>query len=132
MTTDPIADMLTRIRNANTASHRTVEMASSKMKANLARVLKDEGFIADYEVKGESPRQTLSITLKARKGTGIRALNGLERVSRPGLRVYSGVDEIGEVMGGFGVAVISTSKGLMTQRQARQQKLGGEVVAKVW
>jgi small subunit ribosomal protein S8 len=131
MTTDTIADMLTRIRNANTAHHRTVEIPVSRMKVEIARVLREEGFIEEYSVSGEVPEQMLSITLKGATPKG-RALSGLRRISRPGLRVYARKTEIPRVLGGLGVAIISTSHGLMTGRAAQSAGLGGEVVAYVW
>jgi small subunit ribosomal protein S8 len=131
MTTDTIADMLTRIRNANTAHHRSVEIPVSRMKVEIARVLREEGFIEDYSVSGEAPEQMLSITLKGATTKG-RALSGLRRISRPGLRVYARKTEIPRVLGGLGVAIISTSHGLMTGRAAQTAGLGGEVVAYVW
>lgn len=131
MTSDTIADMLTRIRNANLASHRTVEIPASRMKVEIARLLKEEGFIADFEVSGDVPRQSIGITFKPRNPRG-KALSGLRRVSRPGLRVYARTSEIPRVLGGLGVAVISTSQGLMTGQKAQRLGLGGEVVAYVW
>ena len=131
--TDPIADMLTRIRNANTAMFDTVSMPSSKLKVNLAKVLMKEGYIADYRVETVEgkPGTTLTITLKYsvdRKKTII----GIKRVSKPGLRIYTKADQMPKVLGGVGVAVVSTSHGLMTDREARKAKLGGEVLCYVW
>ena len=131
MTSDTIADMLTRIRNANAANHRTVSVPSSRMKVEIARVLKEEGFIAEYEVGGDAPQQIITITFKVRSPRG-RALSGLRRISRPGLRVYARKSELPRVLGGLGVAVISTSQGLMTGQTAQRLGLGGEVVAFVW
>jgi small subunit ribosomal protein S8 len=131
MISDTIADMLTRVRNANAANHRTVIIPSSKMKVEIARVLKDEGFIADYAVDGEKPQELITITFKPRSARG-RALSCLRRISRPGLRVYARKTEIPRVLGGLGVAVLSTSRGLMTGQSAQRQGLGGEVVAYVW
>ena len=131
MTSDTIADMLTRIRNANAANHRTVTIPASRMKAEIARVLRDEGYIADYSLDGEVPHEMITITFKARSPRG-RALSGLRRISRPGLRVYARKSEIPRVLGGLGVAVISTSQGLMTGQTAQRLGLGGEVVAFVW
>jgi small subunit ribosomal protein S8 len=131
MTTDTIADLLTRIRNANMANHERVAIPASKMKVEIARVLREEGFIASYEVQGEMPRATLAITLKAGTPRG-RALNGLRRISKPGLRVYAGKKELPRVFGGLGIAIISTSRGLMSGRAAQRAGLGGEVVAYVW
>jgi small subunit ribosomal protein S8 len=129
--TDPIADMLTRIRNANTAMHDDVTMPSSKMKEALAQVLQREGYINGFRIEANgSPTKTLTIDMKYvdRK----RVINGVRRVSTPGLRVYAKADEIPRVLGGLGVAVVSTSKGLMTDRDARKERVGGEVVCYVW
>ena len=131
MTSDPIADMLTRIRNASTAHHHQVEMPSSKMRAEIARVLEEEGFIDAHEVLGEAPRELLRITLKPQTKRG-RALNGLRRVSKPGLRIYAGKRDIPRVLGGLGISIVSTSHGLMSGSAAQRAGLGGEVVALVW
>ena len=132
MTNDTIADMLTRLRNANAAHHRTVAIPASKMKVEIARLLKEEGFIEDFEVSGEVPEALLTCTLKPRNTAGGRALSGLRRISRPGLRVYARKNELPRVLGGLGIAIISTSRGLMTGQSAQRQGLGGEVVAYVW
>ena len=131
MNSDTIADMLTRIRNANAAHHKTVELPASKVKAQIARVLSEEGFIESFEVNGEAAHKTLVVTLKSGSPKG-RPLNGLRRVSRPGLRVYVNKTDIPRVLGGLGVALISTSGGLMTGNAAKRAGLGGEVVAYVW
>jgi small subunit ribosomal protein S8 len=131
MTSDPIADMLTRVRNASAANHRTVVVPASRMKVEIARVLKEEGFIADFVVSGETPQEIITITFKVRSPRG-RALSGLRRISRPGLRVYARKSELPRVLGGLGIAVISTSQGLMTGQTAQRLGLGGEVVAFVW
>ena len=131
MQSDTIADMLTRIRNANAANHRTVSMPAAKMKAEIARLLREEGFIAAFELGEPGPGQTLTITLKPRSGRG-RPLSGLRRISRPGLRVYARKTELPRVLGGLGVSIISTSQGLMTGSAAQRAGLGGEVVAYVW
>jgi small subunit ribosomal protein S8 len=131
MISDTIADMLTRVRNANAANHRTVIIPSSRMKVEIARVLKEEGFIADYSVSGETPQEIITLTFKPRSPRG-RALSGLRRISRPGLRVYARKSELPRVLGGLGIAVISTSQGLMTGQTAQRRGLGGEVVAFVW
>ena len=131
MMSDTIADMLTRIRNANAANHHTVAIPASKMKVEIARVLTDEGFVESYAVDGEAPSQILTITLKPRTPRG-RALSGLRRISRPGLRVYARKSEVPRVLGGLGIAIISTSHGLMTGQAAQRAGLGGEVVAYVW
>ncbi len=131
MMSDTIADMLTRIRNANAANHHTVAVPASKMKVEIARVLAAEGFVAGFEVDGEVPQQVLTITLKPRTPRG-RALSGLRRISRPGLRVYARKTELPRVLGGLGISIISTSHGLMTGQAAQRAGLGGEVVAYVW
>ena len=129
--TDPIADMLTRVRNANSASKDTVMIPTSKKLVEIARILKEEGFIIDYEVVDAKPVGELIVTLKygAKKEKTIR---GLKRISKPGLRVYAGKDDLPRVLGGLGCAVISTSKGVMTDRDARKAGIGGEVLAYVW
>lgn len=127
--TDPIADMLTRIRNANQMRHENVEMPHSKIKAEVANILKNEGFIVDYKVTGEV-KKTLTLTLKYKNNE--RVITGIKRISKPGLRVYTQVDNVPKVLNGLGIAIISTSKGLMTDRDARQAQVGGEVVAYVW
>jgi small subunit ribosomal protein S8 len=131
MTSDPLADMLTRIRNANTAHHNTVSMPASKMKAEIARVLVEEGYILSFDVGEPGPGQLLNVKLKPRTNRG-RALSGLRRISRPGLRVYARKTEIPRVLGGLGISLISTSQGLMTGSAAQRAGLGGEVVAYVW
>jgi len=131
MTSDTIADMLTRIRNANTAHHRTVEVPASRMKVEIARVLQEEGFIESFSQTGEGAHAMLTVTLKPATTKG-RALSGLRRISRPGLRVYARKSETPRVLGGLGIAIISTSHGLMTGRAAQRAGLGGEVVAYVW
>jgi small subunit ribosomal protein S8 len=131
MMSDTIADMLTRIRNASAANHHTVAIPASKMKVEIAKVLAAEGFVDAFEVDGQPPQQLLTITLKPRTPRG-RALSGLRRISRPGLRVYARKTEIPRVLGGLGIAIISTSHGLMTGQAAQRAGLGGEVVAYVW
>ena len=131
MMSDTIADMLTRIRNANAANHHTVAVPASKMKVEIARVLAAEGFVDGFDVAGDAPQQLLTITLKPRTPRG-RALSGLRRISRPGLRVYARKTEIPRVLGGLGIAIISTSHGLMTGQAAQRAGLGGEVVAYIW
>ena len=133
MMTDPIADMLTRVRNANTAMHETVAMPSSKQKVALAKVLQTEGYIAGFETS-PSPKgvgETLTITMKYSDDRA-RTISGLRRISTPGLRVYRGANDVPRVLGGLGVAVLSTSKGLMTDREARKRNVGGEVLCYVW
>lgn len=131
--TDPLADMLTRIRNANTAMHDDVAMPSSKLKESLAGVLQSEGYIKGFSVteNGDRPGSTLKIEMKY-SPTRARVISGITRVSKPGLRVYSKADEIPRVLGGLGVAVVSTSRGLMTDREARRRRMGGEVLCYVW
>ena len=129
--TDPIADMLTRIRNANQVSHTTVEMPSSKLKVQLAKLLKEEGYITDYEVKDEGKFKVLVITLKY-DVQNKPIITKLERVSKPGLRNYSKAKNLPKVLGGMGIAVVSTSKGLLTDRNARKENLGGEVLCYVY
>lgn len=131
MNTDPIADMLTRIRNANMVSHQTVEMPSSKLKVELAKLLKSEGFIAGYSLKEEGKFKHLVIELKYDEKNK-PVITNLERVSTPGLRTYSKSNNLPKVLGGLGVAIVSTSKGLMTDRKARKENIGGEIVCYVW
>jgi small subunit ribosomal protein S8 len=123
---DPISDMLTRIRNAQAASKQSVSMPSSTRKADIARVLKDEGYIADYRVEADGGKSNLTIELKYYQGKPV--IEALQRVSRPGLRVYRGTESLPKVIGGLGVAIVSTSRGLMTDRAARAQGIGGEVI----
>ena len=131
--TDPIADMLTRIRNANVAMHDDVRMPSSKQRVALAQILKKEGYIEDFAVASAEgkPGDELTIRMKY-SGERARTITGLRRVSKPGLRVYSKADRVPRVLGGLGVAVLSTSQGLMTDREARQRRVGGEVLCYVW
>ena len=129
--TDPIADMLTRIRNAAMVSHETVDVPASKLKVQLAKLLKEEGFISDYEVKEEGKFKVISITLKY-DANRKPVITKLERISKPGLKVYAKADALPRVLNGLGIAIISTSKGLMADRDARKAGLGGEVVAYVW
>ncbi len=131
--TDPIADMLTRIRNANAAMHDSVRMPSSKLKVSLADILKREGYIAGYQVRPaeRGPGEVLEITLKYAPDR-TRTIGGLKRVSKPGLRIYARADRMPRVLGGLGVAVLSTSQGLMTDREARTRHVGGEVLCYVW
>ncbi len=131
--TDPIADMLTRMRNANVAMHDSVLMPSSKLKESLAAILEREGYIAGFETRDDPsrPGKVLEITLKYTSERD-RVIGGLRRVSKPGLRIYARADKLPRVLGGLGVAVLSTSRGLMTDREARQHKVGGEVLCYVW
>lgn len=131
MQSDPIADMLTRIRNASTAKHTQVVMPSSRMKADIARILTEEGFVDGYGVTDEVPQPNLVIRLKySRDGRGV--ITGLERVSKPGRRVYTGSREIPWVRSGLGINILSTPQGMMTGRQARKERVGGEIVCNVW
>lgn len=129
--TDPIADMLTRLRNASAAKHETVEMPYSKFKANIAQILKREGYISDFEAKEAKVGQTLELKLKYGEN-GERSIEGIKRVSKPGLRRYTKSDTLPMPLGGLGIAIISTSAGLMTQKECLQQGIGGEIVAYVW
>lgn len=131
-TNDPIADMLTRIRNANTAKHDTVDVPASKMKVAIANILVDEGYIAKYDLVEDGNFKTIRITLKYGKDKNEKIISGLKRISKPGLRVYANKDELPKVLGGLGVAIISTNKGVITDKQARAQGVGGEVLAFVW
>jgi small subunit ribosomal protein S8 len=128
--TDPIADMLTRIRNANIVRSKLVEIPSSKIKSELARILKEEGYIDDFEVVETSNQGTIRVHMKYMGKD--RVISGLKRISRPGLRVYAGKDEIPRVLGGLGVAVLSTSQGIMTDKSARSTGIGGEVLCYIW
>ena len=130
MMSDPIADMLTRIRNANALKYETVKMPSSKMKVEIAKILKEEGFIVDYKVKGATKKE-LSLTLKY-AADGTRVISGLKKISKPGLRVTAGCDHLPRVLKGLGIAIISTSQGVMTDAKARTLGIGGEVIAYVW
>ena len=130
-TTDPIADMLTRIRNANSAKHKTVDVPASKMKTEIAEILFREGYIKSFEVISNENQGIIRITLKYdEKGT--RVIDGIKRISKPGLRVYAGKEELPKVLNGLGIAIISTSKGLKTDKEAREAGMGGEVLAYVW
>ena len=128
--TDPIADMLTRIRNANIVRSKLVEIPASKVKHELARILKEEGYIDDFEVVDSSNQGTIRVHLKYMGKD--RVISGLKRISRPGLRVYAGKDEIPRVLGGLGVAILSTSQGIMTDKSARSTGIGGEVLCYIW
>ncbi len=129
--TDPIADMLTRIRNANTAGHETVEIPASKMKAAIARILLDEGFISGYEVIDDNKQGIIKVQMKYGAGKE-RVISGIKKISKPGLKVYAKADEVPSVLGGLGVAIISTSKGIMSDKEARKLGVGGEVICYVW
>lgn len=129
--TDPVADMLTRIRNANSAKHDTVDVPASNLKKAIAQILLDEGYIKDFKVVDDGTQGVIKITLKYLPGKE-KVISGLRRVSKPGLRVYAGADELPRVLKGLGVAIISTSKGVMTDKRARANHVGGEVLAFVW
>ena len=129
--TDPIADMLTRIRNANNAKHDTVDIPASNMKKAIAQILLDEGYIKSFQLIDDGTQGIIRITLKYLANKE-KAIQGLKRVSKPGLRIYAGADELPQVLKGLGIAIISTSKGIMTDKQARKLHVGGEVLAFVW
>ncbi|GFI11531.1 30S ribosomal protein S8 [Lachnospiraceae bacterium] len=131
-TNDPIADMLTRIRNANTAKHDTVDVPASKMKIAIANILVDEGYIAKYDLVEDGNFKTIRITLKYGKDKNEKIISGLKRISKPGLRVYANKEELPKVLGGLGIAIISTNKGVITDKEARAQGVGGEVLAFIW
>ncbi|MBE7037748.1 MAG: 30S ribosomal protein S8 [Ruminococcaceae bacterium] len=129
--TDPIADMLTRIRNANSSKHESVLVPSSKMKIAIAKILNDEGYIAGYEVIDDNKQGVIKITLKYGANKS-KVITGIKRVSKPGLRVYAGKEDMPRVLRGLGVAIVSTSKGIMTDKEARKLNIGGEVLAFIW
>ncbi len=131
MNADPIADMLTRIRNANALRYESVSMPNSKIKEKIASILKKEGYISEYVVEGEGVKKTLTLTLKY-GAQGERVISGLKRISKPGLRVTVEADKLPRVLSGLGIAIISTSKGLLTDKEARKAHLGGEVICFVW
>ena len=129
--TDPIADMLTRVRNANQAGHEKVSMPSSKKLVEIARIMKEEGFVAGYDVVKEKPVDKLEVTLKYGDKKD-KIIRGIKRISKPGLRIYAGKDDLPRVLGGLGCAIISTSSGVMTDRDAREKGIGGEVMVYIW
>ena len=129
---DPIADMLTRIRNANTAKHDTVDVPASKMKLAIAQILLDEGYIAKYDVIEDGKFKTIHITLKYGANKTEKIISGLKRISKPGRRMYVNKDELPRVLGGLGIAIISTNQGVITDKKARELQVGGEVLAFVW
>ncbi len=131
-TNDPIADMLTRIRNANTAKHDTVDVPASKMKLAIADILVDEGYVEKYDLVDNGNFKDIRITLKYGKDKNDKIIAGLKRISKPGLRVYASREELPKVLGGLGIAIISTNKGVMTDKKARELNVGGEVLAFVW
>ena len=132
MTSDPIADMLTRIRNANTAKHDTVDVPASKMKISIAEILLNEGYIKAYDIVEDGNFKTIRITLKYGADKNEKIITGLKRISKPGLRVYASKEDLPKVLGGLGIAIISTNKGVLTDKEARKQNVGGEVLAYVW
>ena len=129
--TDPIADMLTRIRNANSAKHETVDVPASNMKKAIAEILNEEGYIKGYQIIEDGKQGVIRIALKYGNNKE-KVISGLKRVSKPGLRIYAGVEELPRVLKGLGIAIISTSKGIMTDKEARKQNIGGEVLAFIW
>ncbi|MCL2461169.1 MAG: 30S ribosomal protein S8 [Defluviitaleaceae bacterium] len=129
---DPIADMLTRIRNANTAKHSTVDIPSSRMKVAIADILIREGYVKGYEILEDGAKKTMRMTLKYGRDKNEKVIGGLKRISKPGLRVYANVEDMPRVLGGLGVAIVSTNKGIVTDKEARKLGVGGEVLAFVW
>ncbi|MCL2168889.1 MAG: 30S ribosomal protein S8 [Defluviitaleaceae bacterium] len=129
---DPIADMLSRIRNANSARHTTVDIPSSKTKESIAKILVDEGYVKGYEIVGDAVKKNIRITLKYGRTKNEKVITGIKRISKPGLRVYAGSGEIPRVLNGLGCAIVSTNQGILTDRQARSAGVGGEVLAFVW
>ena len=128
--TDPIADMLTRIRNANSAKHVSVKIPFSKMKEGIANILKNEGYIKDFEIKEDGSKKDVVVALKYVDGENV--IKGLKRISKPGRRVYSGVEDLPKVLGGLGIAIVSTPKGVITDKECRKHSVGGEVLCYVW
>ncbi|TCT14080.1 small subunit ribosomal protein S8 [Natranaerovirga pectinivora] len=129
---DPIADMLTRIRNANIAKHDTVDVPASKIKVAIADILQKEGYVKNYELIEDAHVKTIRIKLKYGRDKSEKVITGIKRISKPGLRVYAGKDELPRVLGGLGTAIISTNKGVISDKEARQQNVGGEVIAFIW
>ncbi|MDD6451143.1 30S ribosomal protein S8 [Lachnospiraceae bacterium YH-ros2228] len=129
---DPIADMLTRIRNANTAKHDTVDIPKSRIKVAIADILVDEGYIEKYEIVPDGKFEAIRVTLKYNDNKNTKVISGIKKISKPGLRVYAGKDEVPSVLGGLGIAILSTNKGIVTDKQARKLGVGGEVLAYVW
>ena len=129
---DPIADMLTRIRNANTAKHDTVDVPASKMKIAIADILVDEGYIAKYDIVDNGNFKDIRITLKYGANKNEKIISGIKRISKPGLRIYAGKEELPKVLGGLGIAIISTNQGVVTDKEARKLNVGGEVLAYIW
>jgi small subunit ribosomal protein S8 len=129
---DPIADMLTRIRNANTAKHDTVDIPKSRIKVAIADILVDEGYIEKYEIVPDGKFEAIRVTLKYNDNKNTKVISGIKKISKPGLRVYAGKDEVPSVLGGLGIAILSTNKGIVTDKKARELGVGGEVLAYVW
>ncbi|OON97458.1 MAG: 30S ribosomal protein S8 [Epulopiscium sp. Nele67-Bin005] len=129
---DPIADMLTRIRNANSAKHDVVEIPSSKMKKAISQILLDEGYIKGYEIVQDGIKENIRMTLKYGKNKNEKVISGIKKISKPGLRVYADTDNLPKVLGGLGTAIISTNKGVITDKVARKENVGGEVIAFIW
>ena len=129
---DPIADMLTRIRNANTAKHDTVDVPASKMKVAIANILLEEGYIKKYEIVEDGGFQTIRISLKYNNNKSERIISGIKKISKPGLRIYAGKEDMPKVLGGLGIAIVSTNQGIITDKKARELGVGGEVLAFVW
>ena len=130
--TDPVADMLTRIRNANNAKHETVDVPASNMKKSIAQILLDEGYIKAFQVVEDGTQGVIRITLKYGADRNDKIISGLKRISKPGLRIYAGKDELPRVLGGLGIAIISTNQGVVTDKKARELQVGGEVLAYIW
>lgn len=129
---DPIADMLTRIRNANSARHNTVDIPASRIKEAIAKILVSEGYVRKYEIVGDNIKRNIRISLKYGKTKNEKVISGIKRISKPGLRVYAGASDIPRVLNGMGTAIVSTNKGLITDKEARSAGVGGEIVAYVW
>ena len=132
MLSDPIADMLTRIRNANMARHTTVDIPSSQMKVAIASILEKEGYVKGYEIIKDGVKQTMRVTLKYGRNKNDKVIGGLKRISKPGLRVYANCEDLPKVLNGLGIAIVSTNKGIVTDKEARKLGIGGEVLAFVW
>ena len=132
MLSDPIADMLTRIRNATSARHNTVEVPSSRMKVDIANILVREGYLKGYEILQDGVKKTMRITLKYGRTKHEKVISGIKRISKPGLRVYAGCEDFPQVLNGLGCAIVSTNKGILTDREARTEGVGGEVIAFIW
>lgn len=130
MILDPIADLLTRIRNANQRKHKTVEIPHSKIKTEIVKILLEEGYISDFKINQDGVKKVITVTLKYQKSQ--KVITGLKRISKPGLRIYSNATDLPKVLNGFGIAIVSTSKGIVTAEKARQMNMGGEVLAFVW